>query len=70
MGDDKVPRRCKLSVIIVEDANLMFVNHKGELVTEKSFDEFKEEVASNKSKMIMGHSAFDHAFKAVIDRLD
>ena len=70
MGDDKVARRCKLSVIIVEDANLMFVNHKGELVTEKSFDEFKEEVASNKSKMIMGHSAFDHAFKAVIDRLD
>ena len=70
MGDDKVPRRCKLSVIIIEDANLMFVNHKGELVTEKSFDEFNDEIANNKSKMIMGHSAFDHAFKAVIDRLD
>ncbi|MFV2005551.1 MAG: DUF1631 family protein, partial [Gammaproteobacteria bacterium] len=70
MGEDQVNRRCKLSVIIVEDANLMFVNHKGELVTEKSFDEFNEEIASNKSKMIMGHSAFDHAFKAVIDRLN
>ncbi len=70
MGEDNVARRCKLSVIIVEDANLMFVNHKGELVTEKSFEEFIEEIASNKSKMIMGHSAFDHAFKAVIDRLD
>jgi len=70
MGADDVPRRCKLSVIIVEDANLMFVNHKGELVVEKSFDEFNDEVASNKSKMIMGHSAFDHAFKAVIDRLN
>ncbi len=70
MGEDQVPRRCKLSVIIVEDANLMFVNHKGELVTEKSFDEFTDEIANNKSKMIMGHSAFDHAFKAVIDRLN
>ena len=70
MGEDQIARRCKLSVIIVEDANLMFVNHKGELVTEKSFDEFNEEIASKKSKMIMGHSAFDHAFKAVIDRLN
>ena len=48
----------------------MFVNHKGELITEKSFDEFNDEIASNKSKAIMGHSAFDYAFKAVIDRLD
>jgi len=70
MGEDHVARRCKLSVIIVEDANLMFVNHKGELVAEKSFDAFKDEIADNRSKMIMGHSAFDYAFKAVIDRLD
>ncbi len=70
MGEDKAARRCKLSVIITEDANLMFVNHKGELVTEKSFDEFNEEVASNATKMIMGHSVFDHAFKSVIGRLD
>jgi len=70
MGEDKTARRCKLSVIIVEDANLMFVNHKGELVTEKSFDEFNNEVANETTKMIMGHSAFDHAFKAVINRLN
>ncbi len=70
MGEDQTARRCKLSVIIVEDANLMFVNHKGELVTEKSFDEFNDEVANDATKMIMGHSAFDHAFKAVIDRLN
>jgi hypothetical protein len=70
MGEENPPRRSKLSVIIVEDANLMFVNHKGELVTEKSFDEFNDEIASGKTKMIMGHSAFDHAFKAVIDRLN
>ncbi len=70
MGEDKAARRCKLSVIITEDANLMFVNHKGELVTEKSFDEFNEEVANDTSKMIMGHSVFDHAFKSVVDRLN
>ena len=70
MGEEQVPRRCKLSVIIVEDANLMFVNHKGELIVEKSFNEFSEEIASNKTKMIMGHSAFDHALKTVIDRLN
>ena len=70
MGEDTTPRRCKLSVIIVEDSNLMFVNHKGELIVEKSFEEFNDEVASNKTKMIMGHSAFDHALKTVIDRLN
>ena len=70
MGEDRTPRRCKLSVILVEDANMMFVNHKGELVLEKSFDEFNEEIANNTTKMIMGHSAFDHAFKAVIGRLN
>lgn len=69
MGEDQIPRRCKLSVIIMEDSNLMFVNHKGELIVEKSFDEFNEELANNKSKMIMGHSAFDNAFKTVINRL-
>ncbi len=70
MGEGNQPRRCKLSVILVEDASLMFVNYKGELLVEKSFDEFNEEVANDKTTMIMGHSAFDHAFKAVINRLD
>ena len=70
MGADKTPRRCKLSVILVEDANLMFVNHKGELVAEKSFDEFNEEVANGSTSMIMGHSAFENAFKTVINRLN
>lgn len=70
MGEDEIPRRCKLSVIIVEDANLIFVTHKGELIAEKSFEEFNEELTNGTSKMIMGHSAFDHAFKSVIDRLN
>jgi len=70
MGEDRAVRRCKLSVILVEDANLMFVNHKGELVAEKSFDEFNAEIANETTKVIMGHSAFENAFKSVINRLN
>ena len=70
MGEDRAVRRCKLSVILVEDANLMFVNHKGELVAEKSFDEFNAEIADETTKVIMGHSAFENAFKTVINRLN
>lgn len=70
MGEDKAIRRCKLSVILVEDANLMFVNHKGELIVEKTFDEFNEEINNGTTKMIMGHSAFENAFKTVINRLN
>jgi uncharacterized membrane protein YgcG len=70
MGEDRTPRRCKLSVILVEDAKLMFVNHKGELIAEKSFDEFNEELANNTTQIIMGHSAFENAFKTVINRLN
>jgi hypothetical protein len=70
MGEDKTPRRCKLSVILIEDAKLMFANHKGELIVEKTFDEFNEEVANETTLVIMGHSAFEHAFKTVINHLD
>ncbi len=70
MGEDQTARRCKLSVIIIEDANMMFVNHKGEIVTEKTFEEFNKEIEENKTVMIMGHSVFDHAFKSVISRLN
>jgi hypothetical protein len=63
MGEGKAIRHCKLSVILVEDANLMFVNHRGELVIEKSFDEFNKEIANKISKVIMGHSIFESSFK-------
>lgn len=69
MGENITSVRCKLSVILVEDANLMFVNHMGELVMEKSFDEFNDEIAKNRTKIIMGHSAFESAFNAVINGL-
>ena len=40
----------------------MFVNHKGELVVEKSFDEFNAEMANKTSKIIMKKSLFDNTF--------
>ncbi len=69
MGEDSPARRCKLSVIIVEDANLVFVNHAGEIVVEKHFDEFRDELDNELSSVIMGHSVFDHALNSVITRL-
>ncbi len=69
MGDDKAARRAKLSVIIVEDSNLVFVNHNGDIIVEKDFEEFTSEIADNRSRMIMGHSVFDHALSSVIGQL-
>ena len=63
-------RRCKLSVIIVEDEKLIFVTHEGEVVSEKSFADFTSELDNGKSKVIMGHSVFDYALNSVITKLD
>jgi len=62
-------RRCKLSVIIVEDEKLIFVTHDGELIAEKSFREFTEELDLGTSTVIMGHSVFDYALNSVITKL-
>lgn len=69
MGEDTGARRCKLSVIIVEDSKLVFVNHNGEIVVEKSFEEFNKELEDEMSTVIMGHSVFDHALNSVITKL-
>jgi hypothetical protein len=69
IGEDKAARRAKLSVIIIADAKLVFVNHNGDIIVEKTFDEFSNEIEEGKSKMIMGHSIFDHALSSVIGRL-
>ena len=69
-GDGKPTRRCKLSVIIVEDEKLIFVTHDGEVVAEKSFEEFTQELDRNISKVIMGHSVFDYALNSVITKLE
>jgi predicted transcriptional regulator len=69
-GDGNTTRRCKLSVIIVEDEKLIFVTHDGEVVAEKSFEEFTQELDKDISKVIMGHSVFDYALNSVITKLE
>ena len=69
MGEDKPARRCKLSVIIAADAKLVFVNYQGEMLVEKGFDEFTAEIKEDKSKVIMGHSTFDHALSRAVTQL-
>jgi len=69
IGEDKAPRRAKLSVIIIEDSKLVFVNHSGDIIVEKEFSEFSKEIEEGRSKMIMGHSVFDHALSSVIGQL-
>jgi len=68
-GDDKPVRRLKLSVIIMEEAQLIFVNRQGVKIMEKNAIEFAEELESEKSKMIADHSIFDQALSNVITAL-
>ena len=68
-GEDKAQRRCKLSVVILEDQKLVFVNYQGEMIIEKELGEFLDEMANGKSKVIMGHSIFDHALNSVVNHL-
>ena len=68
-GEDKAQRRCKLSVVIIDDQKLVFVNYHGEVIVEKDLAEFLEEMTDGKSKVIMGHSVFDHALSSVVNNL-
>ena len=68
-GEGKAQRRCKLSVVILEDQNLVFVNYHGEVIIEKNLGNFLDELDNGKSKVIMGHSIFDHALSSVVTNL-
>lgn len=68
-GEDSAVRRAKLSVIIMEEARLVFVDRVGVKVIEKDADDFSNELAEGKSSIISDHSAFDHALGFVISSL-
>ncbi|MDH5612352.1 MAG: DUF1631 domain-containing protein [Gammaproteobacteria bacterium] len=68
-GEDKAQRRCKLSVVILEDQKLIFVNYQGQVILEKNLGDFLEEMTNGKSKVIMGHSVFDHALNSVVKNI-
>lgn len=68
-GDNHPIRRLKLSVIIQEDARLVFVDRLGIKVLEKDADEFSHELATDKSRLLDDHSVFDHALSQVINSI-
>ena len=65
-GSDKPIRRLKLSVIIMEEAQLVFVDRLGVKVMEKDAADFTAELINNQSRLLEDHSIFDHALSRVI----
>ena len=68
-GEDSPARRAKLSVIVMEEAKLVFVDRVGIKVIEKDAAIFNEEINTEKSSFLADHSAFDHALGVVINSL-
>ncbi len=68
-GEDNAARRAKLSVIVMEEAKLVFVDRMGVKVIEKDAEEFLNEINTEQSSLIADHSAFDHAIGMVINSL-
>ena len=68
-GDDKPVRRLKLSVILTDAAQLIFVNRKGVKVIEKDAEDFANELEDHRSRMLADHSTFDYALGNVMTAL-
>lgn len=68
-GDGKALRRVKLSVILFDEAKLVFVDRHGDKVIEKCANEFVEELNNEKSRVIADHSIFNHALGQVINSI-
>ena len=69
MENDQI-RRLKLSVIIMEEALLVFVDHNGERVIERDAETFAEELKNGTAQIIMHHSVFDHALGSVFSSIN
>lgn len=65
-GENNALRRVKLSVILFDEAKLVFVDRHGNMVIEKLANEFVEELNEGKSRIIADHSIFNHALGQVI----
>lgn len=68
-GEDRAIRRLKLSVVLTDAAQLIFVDRKGIKVIEKDAEEFAKELEENRSRILADHSTFDHALGKVITAL-
>lgn len=65
-GEDRAVRRLKLSVILTDAAQLIFVDRKGMKVIEKDAAVFAKELEENRSRLLADHSTFDHALGQVM----
>ncbi len=68
-GEDKPIRRLKLSVILTDAAQLIFVDRKGVKVIEKDAEEFAKELEEDRSRVLADHSTFNHALGQVMTAL-
>ena len=68
-GEDKALRRLKLSVILTDAAQLIFVDRRGKKVIEKDAAEFAKELEDKRSRVLADHSTFDNALGKVITAL-
>ncbi|MCW8855379.1 MAG: DUF1631 domain-containing protein [Gammaproteobacteria bacterium] len=59
-------RRLKLSVIVDEEAKLIFVDYMGNKVIEKDLKTFITELNNDQSRLINDHSIFEYALSMVI----
>jgi len=65
-GEGHPVRRLKMSVILIETGNIIFVDRKGIKRIEKDAGEFAEELKNNKSRVLADHSTFDNALGKVL----
>ena len=68
-GEGKAPRRVKLSVVLFDEAKLIFVDRHGNKVIEKTASEFMQELNDKRSRIIADHSIFNHALGQVINSI-
>lgn len=65
--DENRTRRLKLSIIIIEEGMLVFVDHNGCRIIEKNATDFSKDINQKKAQLIMTHSIFDHALTSAVD---
>ena len=68
-GEDRAIRRLKLSVILTDAAQLIFVDRKGVKVIEKDAEVFAKELEEGRSRLLADHSTFNHALGQVMNAL-
>lgn len=68
-GKGQPPRRLKLSLITRENAHLIFVDRKGEMIIDKEAEVFCQEIKDDLSCLLEDHSIFDQALSQVISQI-